>query len=243
MSKPTIVLIHGWGFDSRVWQTLQTKLNNTNILAIDLPGYGNQRDNKTNWNIESISNDLISRTPEQAIWVGWSLGGLLTLFSALHKPTHINAIMTIATTPCFVEKPNWDCAMSDDNFSTFKQSCENDTETCLKEFRQLVAHSADRQSAKDIRSQVCHANTTTLLSGLEILEKTDLRNELKKIQCPVRHVFAKNDALIPAKAAEQTQLFAAANDTHLISNASHGLLISHADVIAQQLQAIIDVQH
>ena len=242
MNTPTIVLIHGWGFDSRVWQTLQTKLNKVNVITIDLPGYGNQINNKTEWNIHNITEDLIARTPGKAIWIGWSLGGLLALYSALHKPTHIKALMTIATTPCFTQKTGWDCAMPNDSFNTFKQSCANDTNQGLNEFKRLVAYGADKPSIKEIRSQKCTASTTTLLSGLEILEHTDLRFELKNIHCPVHSILAENDALIPKAAREPINFLSAENETTFISNAPHGLPISHANVIAQQLETMIHVQ-
>lgn len=239
MSTPTIVLIHGWGFDSRIWQTLQTKFSDANIITIDLPGYGDQLDNKTKWNIDSLAEDIITRTPENAIWLGWSLGGLLALCAALREPTHIRAIMTIATTPCFTQRADWGYAMPEDTFNTFKQSCMDDPKQCLNEFKRLVAFGADKPSAKHIRSQECDVNATTLLSGLEILEHTDLRIELKNIQCPVHYILAENDALIPKTANEQIKLLSAANETELIYDAPHCLPLSHPHVIAKQLETMI----
>lgn len=243
MNTPSIVLVHGWGFDSSVWQTLQIHLKETNTIAIDLPGYGEQKGNHTEWQINHLAEDLIARTPENAIWIAWSLGGLLALYIAANKTTHITALLTIAATPCFTQKPNWDCAMNAETFTSFKQSYVDDKEQCLKSFRSLVSFGADSNIIKQTHSQTCDANSATLLAGLQLLEQTDLRSSLKKIKCPSKFLFADNDVLIPANTYKHPDLQSGSNETLLINNASHALPISHPQLIRQQIEALIHATH
>lgn len=235
----TIVLVHGWGFDSSVWQTLQTGLKEINTIAIDLPGYGEQKDNDTEWQIDYLTEDLIARTPENAIWIAWSLGGLLALYIASRKTKHIKALLTIAATPSFTQKPNWNYAMDSEAFTSFKQSYVDDHEQGLKDFRSLVSFGANRDTIKKTRKQTCDAHSTTLLAGLELLEKIDLRSSLKQIKCPSKFLFAENDALISAEIINHLNFQSKLNETLLINNASHALPISHPQLITQQIDALI----
>ncbi len=241
--RANIVLLHGWGLDRHIWQPLQTLLKDQHVVTIDLPGYGDQTGNHTEWKLDTLAKDIIARSPQQAIYVGWSLGGLLALCIALHQPQYIKALMTIATTPCFVQKPGWECAMDRLSFDTFKQSCQSDSVNCLNEFKHLIALNGDKKTARKIHRHHCHVDTATLLFGLELLATSDLRFALQSLACPTTHLFAKGDALVPAAVAESMRSLSPNANTLLIDNASHALPISHADVIAQQLDALIHATH
>jgi len=243
MKQTTIVLVHGWGFDRSIWQTLQTHLKDMQTIAIDLPGHGEQKNNNTEWKIECIAEDLIARTPENAIWLGWSLGGLLALYIAAQKPTHIQALLTIATTPSFTQKPGWRCAMDIDTFATFKQSCKNDKDKCLKDFRGLASLGAEKKTVIQTRAQTCTADIVTLLAGLALLEQTDLRLILKKIKCPRKYLFAGKDVLIPTEVCTQIKHHSDSSKTVLINDASHALPLSHPKIITQHTQALIHATH
>ncbi|PCH60529.1 MAG: hypothetical protein COC05_04170 [Gammaproteobacteria bacterium] len=243
MSMPTIVLLHGWGFDSRIWSRLQAVLTNKHVITIDLAGYGNQANNQTDWQLGPLVEDLITRTPKNAMWVGWSLGGLLALSVALHRPLHIKALMTLATTPCFTQRPGWDAAMDAQSFTNFKQSCQSDSISCIDNFKQLIVLHGDRETKRIIRTHDCNAETPTLLGGLKLLAEIDLRFSLASIQCPTTHLLAENDALVPAKISQSMSHLAPKANTLLIDNASHALPVSHPDVIAQQLDNLIHATH
>jgi len=64
---PDLVLLHGWGLNLRVWDTLTDELaSGFRVIAVDLPGHG-----RSDWNPNA-------RTPaEQA----WSLHGTLASLS------------------------------------------------------------------------------------------------------------------------------------------------------------------
>ena len=77
MSKPKIILLHGWLFNSNVWSSFREKLENDFIsYTPDLPGYGNNKSLLTN---DSYLDNFISNLNSKCIIVGWSYGGLLAL--------------------------------------------------------------------------------------------------------------------------------------------------------------------
>ncbi len=241
MNVPTIVLVHGWGVDSDVWQALQTELKPLPSVTLSLPGYGDQYDNSTEWKLDSLAEDLVERSPSHAIWVGWSLGGLLAAVTALLYPQHIKALFAIATTPCFTQRADWDCAMNQSTFETFKQSCQKNIEECLKQFQKLIAVGTDKATVKQTRELTCTASKETLLKGLEILEHTDLRPAFGNLSCPTHQLFAANDALVPVAVSQEIKSHSNKIDTSIIHDASHALPLSHSKVIAQHIRRSIHV--
>ncbi|WP_422667427.1 alpha/beta fold hydrolase [Buchnera aphidicola] len=102
--KINLVFLHGWGIDSRIWNCIIKELDiHFKLYIIDLPGFGK------NLHLKSMSlNEIIYLLhfylPKNAIWLGWSIGGLIVNQLALKYPNYILAIITISSSPCFLKK-------------------------------------------------------------------------------------------------------------------------------------------
>ena len=76
---PNLVILHGWGYSSDIFQGLVEKNKaNYRITVIDLPGHGRSED--VDGDIESWGDELIKLIPEKSTLLGWSLGGLLSIY-------------------------------------------------------------------------------------------------------------------------------------------------------------------
>ncbi|NBC47671.1 MAG: alpha/beta fold hydrolase [Gammaproteobacteria bacterium] len=89
MSTPTthptdLVLLHGWGMSNGVWDALPSALGSRYRLhPIELPGHGGAGF-QPNWHdLPDWADAVLAQAPERAIWLGWSLGGLVALQAAL----------------------------------------------------------------------------------------------------------------------------------------------------------------
>ncbi|WP_205352098.1 alpha/beta fold hydrolase, partial [Vibrio cholerae] len=72
-----LVLVHGWGMNGAVWQqTAQALSDHFRVHVVDLPGYGHSTEQHAA-SLEEIAQALLENAPRNAIWVGWSLGGLV----------------------------------------------------------------------------------------------------------------------------------------------------------------------
>ena len=81
---PDVVMLHGWGVNSAVFTPLQESLSEYRVHYGDLPGFGLSQPiagELSDW-IEA----LVQVLPAQAIWAGWSLGGLVATQAALSHP-------------------------------------------------------------------------------------------------------------------------------------------------------------
>lgn len=97
-----IVLLHGWGVNSAVFAPLKQALCEYRVHYVDLPGFGDS--DPIEGDIHHWAAALATQLPDNAIWVGWSLGGLIATQVALTFPTKIKALVTVASSPCFMAR-------------------------------------------------------------------------------------------------------------------------------------------
>ena len=73
-----------------------------------------------------MAGTLLSVAPAGAAWLGWSLGGLVAARAALLAPAHVDALIEIASSPCFVCRPGWQSAMLPELLDTFAAELAED---------------------------------------------------------------------------------------------------------------------
>jgi pimeloyl-[acyl-carrier protein] methyl ester esterase len=134
---PTLVLLHGWGLNLRVWDGLVAALRDRfRIIAVDLPGHGRSPWLRDRSSLEDqaaqVSETIAEITNEYAL-LGWSLGGqiALRLVAAQHSAEHsaeqvasirrapvsstggariaatVSRLVLIAATPRLIAVPDW----------------------------------------------------------------------------------------------------------------------------------------
>ena len=102
-----LVLIHGWGMNGAVWQqTVDALAPYFRVHVVDLPGYGHSADSHGD-SLEDIAEQVLADAPESAIWVGWSLGGLVATHIALNHPQRVTKLVTVASSPKFAAERPW----------------------------------------------------------------------------------------------------------------------------------------
>ena len=77
------------------------------------------------------------------------------------------------------------------------------------------------------------ANMVALKGGLEILQNTDLRQEMAELKVPVRGIYGRLDSLVPRKAIEPLSEVVKDFEYTIVKKASHAPFISHKDEFLQ----------
>lgn len=95
-SKVNLVFIHGIGFNKNYFQPVADEIKEYNRYLIDLPGHGGSVDSGCDLvsYINAVSDFL--RTVDNAVVIGHSLGGTVTLAIALRRIHTVKGIMVIA---------------------------------------------------------------------------------------------------------------------------------------------------
>ena len=208
---PDLVLVHGWSMHSGVWSPL-LELFSEHFCChlVDLPGHGQSDWHEGDFELSTLLAKLAEALPEKAIWLGWSLGGQVSLAMAKHYPDKVKKLILLASNPRFVQTDDWPCAMPQEVFETFSASLADDQQQTLQRFIMLQAKGANqpRQVIKQLSEQLAQQHEPkpeALQAGLKCLAEWDLRDALATVNCPTQMILAENDHLIPVSLVEDVQ--------------------------------------
>jgi pimeloyl-ACP methyl ester esterase len=204
-SAAPLVLLPGWGFDSSLWQDLIQPLQKfTQVITLDLPGFGDNH--LVPWRgQEDICRQIVRIMPPQALYAGWSLGGMLATKIAATFPDRAAGIITLATNVSFIERYGWPHAMSIADFQNFYAAVERDPEHALKRFRLLISQGdqLDRQQLRWLHTvSLKPADYDGLLPALFLLKEINNCEEINGLKVPGLHIFGEQDRLVPLLAVQ-----------------------------------------
>ena len=228
-----LVLLHGWGMNGGVWKMLAEELSNHyRVTTIELPGHGHSPFTDDLYSLQDWADACLAAAPEQAAWIGWSLGGLISIQAAISSPHRISKLALVTSTPCFIQTDDWPHAVVRGTLSTFADTLRSDPQKTLERFLALqVKGSVEAKPTLRRLRQDLHQhpapNPTALDRGLHLLRESDLRSSLAQLQCPTLWLLGGRDTLTPASVAgDITQLLPSA-EIKLLPNAGHAPFLSH----------------
>ena len=229
---PDLVLLHGWGLDSRVWSGVADELaRDFRLTFIDLPGHGHSPARAAT-DLPRMARALVRAAPGNAIWLGWSLGGLAALQAALDEPSRVARVLTVASTPRFVRADDWPRAVAPAVFDDFAGDLQRDYPGTVRRFLALQARGSEqgRDTLRALRGLAPEAGTAAppaLARGLDILRQTDLRSRFAGLEAPLAMLFGARDGLVPAGVAEHIADLRPGADVTILEGAGHAPFISH----------------
>lgn len=240
MTRP-IVLLHGWGLSSAVWKPLLNHFSPTRaFLALDLPGHGTSAD--AGETLDGWADAIVTRLPDKAVLVGWSLGGMLALYIAHRHPEKIARLVLIGTTPCFVQSENWHPALPIGTLADFQRSFDADPSATQRRFVALQSHgdAARREVSANLTAALTPPNgihQRPLATGLRLLAETDLRTLTPAITQPVRLLHGAEDKLMPVAAAEWLADTLPNARLSVFGDAGHAPFVSRAQECAALIES------
>jgi pimeloyl-[acyl-carrier protein] methyl ester esterase len=232
-SGPDLLLIHGWGMNSEVWNTLAEDLSSSyRLTLVDLPGHGGSPCASRPGGLRQWAESVLAVAPPEAIWVGWSLGGSIALQAALSAPARVKALVMVTATPRFVRAADWPHAMDEDTLSGFRAALARDPTTTLDRFLALQAQGGEgaRALLRELRVRLAATPppaAAALDSGLEMLRQVDLRDKLAQLEMPSLWLFGQRDALTPWRCGEQVKRLNGAAQVEVLAGAAHAPFLSH----------------
>jgi pimeloyl-ACP methyl ester carboxylesterase len=96
----TLLFLHGWCIDGTYWKNQVDYFSkNYTVYAIDLPGFGNSKAERTNWTIEEYTNDVTvfidTMNLKSVVIIGHSMAGEIMLQTALSNNPKIVGIVGV----------------------------------------------------------------------------------------------------------------------------------------------------
>ncbi len=208
-----LVMLHGWGMHSGVWQTVAEELHNGfRVHTVDLPGHGLSRNSAglttlSQW-AECVAETMQPRLTGPAYWCGWSLGGMVATQLAQDYPAQVKRLILVATNLRFCQAQDWPNAVATDVLQGFATSLQSDHHQTLQRFLalQVTGDTRARQTLRELKQQVLEQDepeAAALQTGLKILATADLRTVAGKINLPVLLIGGAKDRLVSPQALQK----------------------------------------
>lgn len=238
-SVPHVVLLHGWGLHAGVWATLVPLLQERcHVTTLDLPGFGRSPAPEGEYTLAALREQVLQAVPEPALWLGWSLGGLLALDIAAHHPEHVQGLVLVAANPRFLQDDDWPTAMPLADFAGFCGLVREDAERGLARFLALQCRGAPAMKEELRLLQALLATQAlpvqeTLLGGLALLQNSDLREAFAGLHMPVQIMLGEHDALVPATLREVIPALNPRADIVLLPGSGHLPFLSQTGLFAE----------
>lgn len=224
MSSQRLILLSGWGVDRRVWQPLKAHWPaSLTPQAIDWPGYGDVPALAADASLAQLAEVMAKPLASDAIWVGWSLGGLLATALLEYLPAPRGLILLGAgDTFCTPE------GITSNELSVFQRAFKRAPASTWQSFlrRQTQGEPSPRQAYRQLRDllgDTLPADSTTLTIGLHWLATIDNRPRLMAASCPIVRLTGEQDPFI-------------CPDQHLVSedlsNVGHCPMLSQPQALA-----------
>ncbi|QIK37650.1 pimeloyl-ACP methyl ester esterase BioH [Caldichromatium japonicum] len=245
MAERPCVLLHGWGMCDQVWEAVPAAVwEGLAPQTLALPGHSGIPLPAGRADLEGWTEDCLARAPQAAIWLGWSLGGLIALAAALQSPERVQALVLVAASPRFIQAPDWLAAMPEQTLDRFHAELLTEPQETLNRFLALQVRggSEPQSTLRRLKQAIAAApapNPRALEIGLEILRQVDLRSRLQEIRCPLLWVLGGRDALVPVRVGERIAELAPRAQVQVIPDAAHAPHLSHPQPFGANLNALV----
>ena len=244
-SGPDICFLHGWGMNSEVWRETATYLSdNYRVTLIDLPGFGINADVPCDFSLQNITELVAPLVPDQAVLVGWSLGGLIANSIVLSEPGKIKKLVLIASNAQFAENKNWPTAMKIDVLEGFVENLSQDYKQTLQRFLMLQARGGDnaKDTIRELKQRLYQhgePSEQALYRGLQLLKNISFITQLADINIPTLLLYGKLDALVPVSAATEMLNRLPEAKLYIFPKAAHAPFISHFNEFTKELDTFL----
>lgn len=244
-SGPDLVLVHGWGVNSGVWEPVLPLLRQQyRVSCVDLPGHGASRDVPMRSTVEAVAQQVLDVTPASAVWLGWSFGGLICMQIAIQAAARVRALIVSNATPRFVTAPDWTHAMPLPQLEAFATELEDDFSGTVRRFLglQVLGDEHARDTLPVLRDSVRARgapDTDSLSVALDILRDSDLRGELHRINVPTLVMSGAYDRLTPAPAGQFIASRIPGAEFSCFPRTAHAPFISHPAEFLRMLNGFV----
>ncbi len=241
---PDVVVIHGWSCNHMDMQPVVKELaKHYRVTNIDLPGIGTSDWDPQTETIHDLAEQVLPHLPKEAIYVGWSFGGLISIAIAAKYPKRVKHLIGIGTTPKLIAADHWVGFPAPGFCVAFDVVKEKGLKALLKEdyageFLAINPKPAQFSALNRLLDQAPDIPQDILFKGIEICDATDLRKEFAGISCPIDFIMGEDDIKVLFTSAAQLQALNPKIKIHSIAGAKHLPFWTHPEEFNKILNCI-----
>ncbi|WP_137169271.1 alpha/beta fold hydrolase [Marinomonas sp. FW-1] len=253
-SNQAIFMVSGWAMPKEVMRSFALRLSErfyvvvANLPSISLDEQWISRSRiGPNYDIDALSEQLIEAAPDEAWWIGWSLGGMVSTYVAARRSSCVLGLITLSASPSFIKRDGWDNAMSVEDFDAFASLVAQTPEEGLKRFVILQTKGAENERAliKQLQAwlPLKTLNRPALIGGLRLLRSLDVRRELSLLDLPNLHLFGGKDALVSSQSLDQQIVANPLRQCVVLSNCAHQPFLEDEEACVRHIENFIDANN
>ncbi|NIH16455.1 MAG: alpha/beta fold hydrolase [Buchnera aphidicola (Periphyllus lyropictus)] len=240
--KINLILIHGLGFNKKIWFFLKKKLKKKyNIYTINLHT-PKKKKNFFYIELKKYLRKNLFKIKNNSIIIGWSIGGILATLLTLKSKKKIIAIITICSSPYFIKKKYWPGIkykkikkMENDLIKNYSKS--------IKNFLILQIQSKNKKKIKKLQKKIekyKKPNSKCIKFNIKILYKIDTRKLIKKIKIPFFRIYGKLDIIVPKKISYLVDKILKNKQSIIIKKSNHAPFISNLNIFYKKIKKYIN---
>ena len=241
-----IVVLHGWGMNSNIWQPVVPALSeHFQLYCVDLPGFGDSVWSSENEvSLEIFIEQIMPALPPRFHLLGWSLGGLIATQIALTHSDRVMSLTTVASSPHFVESNDW-AGIKPDILEQFQQQLDSNFKKTIERFLAIQAMGSEdaREQVKQVKQLIFTKpmpDQGVLKQSLTILQTADLRQQLPGIEVPFHRFYGRLDSLVPERAINDISALAPESKALVFTKSAHAPFISEPERFVSELLKVVE---
>ncbi len=242
---PDLFLIHGWLMNLRCWDGIVARFKDRcRLTMVDLPGHGGSLDSSYSFgHPQRLVSGLLRLAPDNAVWVGWSLGGLLAQLAAQAAPERVRSVVSVGMGSRCVASADWPYGANRALFETTLRLFAVFPERVLRLLIKWQLFGSERRM--DVRTLMNSLaampwDKEELKAGLELVRTADARNAMRGFDKPALFIAGEKDLIIKPANLEQSSRLAPRGRCVTVAGAGHAPFLSHPPEFAATLGGFID---
>ena len=220
------MLLPGTLCDARIFAPLRQRLASFQTEVILTPGAVS---------LEEAAEQVLAQAPEHFALLGFSLGGMIALETALRAPARVRSLILLSTTPLPVPAERHAerrAAVAGARFMSMPTFID---EQLWPEYGGAPEDACTRPLLMQMADELGHA---TFASQTEMaLRRSDFRPRLRNIACPALVIAGTADVLCPPYAQQCLAAGLAQSTCTMLSGAGHFALVEQPDEVASAVAA------
>lgn len=219
MTKPLtdIVCLPGWSYRASVFEVLRPHFPHHRLHFVNLPQLNDCM------NLSTLANTL----PPHAALIGWSMGGLAAIALCAQFPDLFPTLILLSSTPRFIADNEWQ-GINSENAASFMQQTMLDIQKTLDQFQALTCFPS-RAARAYFTLHAYDAAHPSLADELHYLFQVDLRRQFVALTQPVLSIHGARDAVLSP----------ALENSHILPDAGHAALFTHAEEVSRLIHSHI----
>ena len=200
-----VLFLHGWLGSWRYWfPTMEVVSEQFRPYSFDFWGFGDSRRKRNEVSIQNYSDQVIRFIDELGIdqvpLVGHSMGGMVALKTAINHPDRISKVVTVGA-PINGKSLSWLLKLTDQPFLADVFASQAWLRRQLFQFFLGVTKDT---AISEVLDDSVKSSANTLRQAVHSMWRTDLSNELTRLQVPTLIVHGGRDDIVNP---DQIELF------------------------------------